>query len=240
MSGYKLTYMTMTMKDTNEKLLSLIREMLQYKKITYKENEIDEDAEGSYEKNKIELYEETLLATGLTKQRIELGLKKLQEDGVIKLQQIFFSPERTLSNYDSNSQTKYKVPADEIYKLPVYVLHIDVEKLAQFGATNPDVKVKFVEKESALLFDEKKVQLPPNKNEFALCRIMFDGVSPNEPVSWDEIYEGITGDKPDERANERQKRTVYDTFLRINERIQREVGVQNFFIWEGTTVRRIR
>lgn len=100
--------MTMTMQENQTKLLALIREAL----ACNKPND-----------NKVELLEDTLLAAGLTREFVALGLKKLAEDGVIELRQMFYAPNRTLSSYETD--TKYKVPADDLYNKPVYVLHIN-------------------------------------------------------------------------------------------------------------------
>lgn len=114
--------MTMKMNETRAKLLAIIREALEFNK------------SGN---NKVELYEETLFAAGFLRQDIERGLKKLTDEHVIQTLQIFYAPEKTLSNYAPESGTKYKVPADNIYKIPVYIFYVDEQKLEQPDPSEP-------------------------------------------------------------------------------------------------------
>ncbi len=221
MSGHLLSpIMTMKMNDKQTKLISFIRERLEYNK--------------PYD-NKIDLYEDTLVAAGLTKQYIALGLKKLADEGIVQLQQIFFAPDRTISHYETD--TKYKVPADDFYKNPVYVLHINKKKLESLPSVST---ARFVDNEGAIYFGDGKVELPPNRSEHAFCKVMF-GYPVNEPVSWDVVYEEVT-DSPiteaNKEADKRFKHKIYDISRAINKRIKDATGIDKMFVWQGTTIKR--
>lgn len=217
--------MTMTINENQSKLLSLIQEGLEYNKST---------------DNKVELYEDALVAAGLTKQHITLGLRKLTDEGVIELQQIFFAPDRTVSNYETHyeADTKYKVPPDDFYKNPVYMLHINRKKLESLPSIGA---ARFVDNEGVIYFGTVKVQLPPHRGEHAFCRAMF-GYPANEPVSWDMVYEESTSEHltGDDKSDKRLKRKIYDASEATNKRIKIATGIDKMFVWQGTTIKRIR
>ncbi len=105
-------------------------------------------------------------------------------------------------------------------------------------------KVEFDNSKAVVLIDEYICQLPPDKDEHFFCRAMFSHPA-GEPVSWDICYEEMTGVEPDLMTNRRQmrpeQRKVYDTMLRINNRIQKGTSInKNLFIWKNQTIRRIK
>lgn len=94
-------------------------------------------------------------------------------------------------------------------------------------------KAEFLPKKSALKVGDKLISLPPYKNEFDLCRVMFQSVI-GEPVDWSLVYEEMSKkDEPDEKA----KKRIYDACSAVNERLQ-EFGFPELFIWEAKTIRR--
>lgn len=125
------------MSETRAKLLALIREVLEINK------------SGN---NKVELYEETLFAAGFLRQDIERGFKQLTDEKLVQTLQIFYAPEKTLSNYDPESTTKYKVPADNVYKMPVYIFYVDEQKL---GQPDPSESLWFDKEKGILHFKGK-------------------------------------------------------------------------------------
>ncbi len=214
--------MTMTKLD---KLIELIREGLEYTKPS---------EDGSY---LIKLYEDTLVANGFTREDIERCMRKLKENGIIAVQQIFYAPNTTLSTYHPEADTKAKATPDETFNKPVYYLHINKKKLEELPSF---AAVRFVDKESALYFGSLKVQLPPNRGEHAFCSVMFK-YPINEPISWDVVYEEATGDKlveVDNESDKRAKRKIYDTCEALNTRIAKGTGIDTMFVWQGTTIKR--
>lgn len=97
-----------------------------------------------------------------------------------------------------------------------------------------DFKVEFLPEKTALHVGQYVVQLPPYKNEYDLCRVMFQSVV-DEPIDWSLIYEEMS---KKEESKEKAKRRVYDACLAVNRRIKEMTGLEDFFIWEIKTVRR--
>lgn len=94
---------------------------------------------------------------------------------------------------------------------------------------------KFLEQESTLVIGSKKIELTPSLNEFELCRAMFKH-KPNEWIDWSEIHLEMNGE--DIFDYEKEKRTIYDTYLRLNKRIQQETGIKDYVAWRGKTLKR--
>ena len=65
----------------------------------------------------------------------------------------------------------------------------------------------------------------------------------NQPVDWSVVYEKMSGDYEKhygKASNKREHwRTVYDTMIRINDRIKKEVHTSNdLFSWQELTIKR--
>jgi len=94
----------------------------------------------------------------------------------------------------------------------------------------------FFPQESILIIGDKKIKIRPSGNEFELCKVIFK-YKVNNWVDWSEVCEEMTGDN-EIKEIEKSKRKVYDTCNRLNKRIEKELGIENFIIWEGNTLKR--
>lgn len=220
--------MTMKVEKAYDELLSIIQDMLEQKPI-YKNNEIDIDAEDSYGKNVVELYEDTLVTAGIPKQYIALALEKLAKNGVTKLQQIFYAPERTISNYQPEEKVKYTVPVDEVYKMPVYVLHIDAEKLK---TPNPSEPLSFDVDTSILHYKGAICKIKPlNGIEYYILRGLFAKKPLGARVSEDDLASSFDNANNPDLSRSR----VYDAHRRINTKAKEALGIEKLIGYENST-----
>jgi hypothetical protein len=93
--------------------------------------------------------------------------------------------------------------------------------------------IKFLKKECCLKFGNKKCTLPPYKNEYELCKVVFE-YKLNEPIDWSEIAEKMDEHTPP------SKRTMYDTVNRINKRVVKELGIPRLFMFKNHTITRLK
>lgn len=94
--------------------------------------------------------------------------------------------------------------------------------------------LSFSEEEPAIKNDGLSCQLPPYKNEFYLCKIMF-GQKTGAPVDWDIVYKEMTGDD----NFENKWRVVYDTMRRVNGRFKKTFKTKSqLFYWQNKTIKR--
>ena len=92
---------------------------------------------------------------------------------------------------------------------------------------------EFIKDISLLIINKKKIALPPQGNEFYLCKSLFERIA-NEPVDWSVIYEEMTGGKED-YDKDNAKRKVYDSARNLNKRISEMAGIEKFVIAKGNT-----
>lgn len=100
--------------------------------------------------------------------------------------------------------------------------------------------IKFDEGEGSIEIGGKKCFLPPFKNEHYFCQIMFKQ-KVRKPVDWLEIYERMTGNDENyqETLTREHWRSVYDTMIRINNRIKESFNTKDsLFTWQEKTVKR--
>lgn len=176
----------------------------------------------------IELSEDRLLSIGLSKEGLDLAMQALEARGIITRKVVKFSSGLTASS----SEAKFVSTATPIYNKPVYILNIDLEK---FEAVAP---AEFSDDDATITIGSKVVHLPRAKNEHYFCRAIFKE-SVNKAVDWDVIYEEITGNSNYEDAA-KAKRSVYDTYEKINNRLKEEASIEGLFIWETRTIIRTR
>ena len=219
----------MKMNNAYDELLSIIQEMLEQKPI-YQNNEININADGSYGINKVELYEDTLLAAGIPKQYITLALEKLAKNGVTTTQQILYAPEKTRSNYEPESEVTLRVPADDVYKMPVYVLHIDAEKLAH---SNPSEQLSFDEETSTLHFKGATCkEVPLNSIEYYVLKGLFARKPFGTRVTEDDLASNF--DKAAENRDMSSSR-IYDAHSRINTKAKEFLGIDKLIGYQNST-----
>jgi hypothetical protein len=100
---------------------------------------------------------------------------------------------------------------------------------------NLDLKnLIFSEEESAIKNENLNCSLPPYKNEYDLCKVMFEkkiGI----PIEWDIVYEKMTGDE----NFENKWRVIYDTMRRLNKRFVESFDTKReLFTWQNKTIKR--
>lgn len=95
--------------------------------------------------------------------------------------------------------------------------------------------IEFLDDDALIKLGNKRCQLPPYKNEHFFCRAAFEHPV-DEPIDWSIIYEKMTGEEVKDK--EKNKRTVYDTLIRINKRVEKILGIKNLFVWGIKTIKR--
>ncbi|MDE2399623.1 MAG: hypothetical protein KGL67_01250 [Patescibacteria group bacterium] len=210
------------MNDKLTKVIGLIQEGLKYSDA--EDNRVSEDGVQDYGIDKVELYEDTLRSAGLSREDIYGILKNLRNDGVIKLQQVFYAPERTPSNYEN--RPRYKVPADDEYKLPVYVLHINREKLQPSNSNEP---FSFDAETGLLHFQGKTCELPLKQFEYYVIKALTA-----QPIG-KHVEEADIEEIIDALGADGSKSRVYDTRRRINKRVKEELGIENLVGYSNST-----
>lgn len=207
--------MTMTMSNKLEKLISLIREGMEYA-------EPDEE-DGSY---LIKIYEDTLFSNGFSREDTERLLNKLRVEGLVELIQTFYAPHTTLSTYEPDSNVKGKTVPDEIFNKPVYYLHINKEKL---GPGKSDEPFSFDEETGFLHFHGKECELILKQVEYYVFKTLY--AKPiGTRVQEDDIEQAIdlvtTGDESSSR--------VYDARRRINKRAKELLGIEKLIGYKNS------
>lgn len=97
-------------------------------------------------------------------------------------------------------------------------------------------KVIFSHKKASIAVGDRTIRLPPQKNEYDLCGVMFKHPL-NTPVDWSAVYQQMMGlgELPDKKSS----RTVQDTMYRVNNRIKEEIGTEdNLFSWDNKSIKR--
>lgn len=105
-----------------------------------------------------------------------------------------------------------------------------------------DKEIKYDDKEARIVFDGTICQLPPYKNEHYLCGVMFKKKA-NQPVDWSVVYEKMSGNYEKHYGKTPKTRehwrTVYDTMIRVNNRIKKELNTtDDLFLWQELTIKR--
>ncbi len=119
----------------------------------------------------------------------------------------------------------------------------EVKKLSKDNSKKgtKNQKVEFLEDKSSLVMNDKECQLPPFKNEYFFCVAAYQ-YPVGEVIDWSKIYETMTGyyaihfGKPIEKRE--NWRSVYDTVIRLNERVENVLGIKNLFVWREKTIKR--
>jgi hypothetical protein len=137
-----------------------------------------------------------------------------------------------------NQQTIQKI---EITGLPPLEFKDPKEKQSFRKISLKSVQISYDDDTGVIKIGRQNVPLPPYKNEYYFCQVMFE-YKPKEPVSWDIIYDKMTGHstvsggkKPEPIRENWQK--VNDTMKRVNNRIKKIVNTDdNLFSWSEKTV----
>lgn len=201
------------------------------------------------------LDEDVLEKEGLSRLHIKQGVAKLKELNLIIQENLWedwkesdiptthedrhFMLETTDGSYVREAPgfrpelTKYQVVLLIDKKFDEFYKNLHGELASQIPSGN--VKVIFLQEESSLKIGNQIVKLPPFRNEFEFCRVMFS-YRLNEPVDWEVIYKDI--ERADPKDQVRAKRKIYDTYLAVNKRVCEQTKLENLFIWKDRTVRR--
>jgi hypothetical protein len=103
-------------------------------------------------------------------------------------------------------------------------------------ATPAAANLVFVDHEAILVLGDAICQIPPAQNEHSFCRAMFQRRI-NEFVDWSLIHDEMMG--ADTITDyEKARRMVYDTYLAINERVEKDLGIQSLFVWRRKMIKR--
>jgi len=149
--------------------------------------------------------------------------------------------ENYLDEVESKGKTVEKIKPEQI-TTKVEIIGIPPLKFKDSKGNAPalktslkSVKINYNDEEPAINVGNKKVALPPYKNEHCLCREMFERKI-SESVDWSIIYEEMTGKESTDKEN---WRTVYDAMNALNKRIQEICNTSNaLFTWQEKTIKR--
>mgnify|MGYP001615809646 CR=1 FL=1 len=96
----------------------------------------------------------------------------------------------------------------------------------------------FNEKKSLIILGNKEIILPPTKNEFNLCKVMFT-YDVNEPVDWSIVWNAMENIDIDSMPEKSDKKSIRDTSDRVNNRIYDVLGFRrNLFTWKNKNISR--
>jgi len=164
----------------------------------------------------------------ISKTDIRNGLRKLAEDEKL------FHLEDDVSLY-----LQGWIPDEEI-KIGINHKRFEEFYKEHFQELKPPTgKIEFLDEESALKLGDKKCALPPYRSEHYFCRIAFE-YPVGEAIDWSTIAEKMDMLREDVKGTERNKRSLYDTVRAINKRVKEVLGIDELFIWEGNTIKRIQ
>ena len=119
------------------------------------------------------------------------------------------------------------------------------ESILQYPIRLSEHKVQFDNKKGIVTVNGRNVVLPIDKNEHALCTVMFDTNNPvGIPVDWTVVYDGITEVDPISTNASKKKmdawtRSIRDTMNAVNERVQKDLNTKDeLFSWTEKSVKR--
>jgi hypothetical protein len=96
----------------------------------------------------------------------------------------------------------------------------------------------FENEKGTITINDNKITLPYGKNEHCFCRVMFNS-KVQVPVDWSEVFEEMTGKDFATDNVKTNERSVYDTYLAINNRVKENSNiVQELFTWKDKTIKR--
>ncbi len=125
---------------------------------------------------------------------------------------------------------------EKYYKFVASMAEVDINEPIHLA----ECEIRFSDSQHAIFIDDRKCEMSPDKNEYALCKIMFSNEYPlGIAVDWDILYEKITGNVVEVQPPESQIHTVRQTVIRLNNRIKNETGTEEkLFTWAKLTVTR--
>ncbi len=177
--------------------------------------------------DKVRLYEDTLVNSGLTKQDIEWCFKKLNKDGIIKHWEVKFAPNKTLSTYPK--QADFSSTPNQTFNKVVYILSIGLANLKNYKIKpHPEDKPRFDDNDGKIYYGGKECSIPLKTNQYFFSKKMF-----SEPFG-KRVKEIDILDLID--WAEGGKRSVYDAMRLINNRIKKDLDIENFFRWRNNSV----
>lgn len=112
-----------------------------------------------------------------------------------------------------------------------------LDKLSYKAKVNlADEKITFNKQKSIIYVGERVCKIIPKKNEYDLCRLMFEK-NTNEHVEWTDVAELMTGKNFNLLDEKKYKRMVQDTVYSINRNIQRQINTKSsLFSWKNKGV----
>ncbi|TAK95809.1 hypothetical protein EPO05_03325 [Patescibacteria group bacterium] len=157
----------------------------------------------------------------------------LRHDGIIQIIQNIFSD-------DIFVQPKSVSGGFEIEPtgFSIKILHPKFEKkIENLARTIPSSNLSFDTNKSILYFFGAPIEIPAYKNEYYFCKIVFSHKK-GELVSWDEIYEEMTGEEFFKKE-EKFRKSVMDTMRLLNKRIKEKTKTEKLlFSRKNNMIRR--
>lgn len=98
-------------------------------------------------------------------------------------------------------------------------------------------KIEFDDKKAIIKIGNFLIELPPHKNEYDFCRVMWK-YQIREPVDWSEIYEEMTNQDPDNKN--KNERMVRDAMYSANKRVRAKANTgDDLFNWSNKCIKRL-
>lgn len=106
-----------------------------------------------------------------------------------------------------------------------YECEMNVLKMKEFIKSGAGDKTVFDEVNSRIIFKIKKLSIPKNSKQFYFCKKMYEHEI-NEWISWDEIYEEMSGT---DDAPKGAWKIIYDVMSELNKKVDKELGIKKLF-----------
>lgn len=100
-----------------------------------------------------------------------------------------------------------------------------------------DVEVRYDPKTFTIFVGDMIVELPKDKNEASLCRILF-AQQKGVPTGWGDVAAEMLGTPFDKLAKKKDQKAVQDTMYRTNDRVKALGTEDSLFSWGDRTLTR--
>jgi hypothetical protein len=96
-----------------------------------------------------------------------------------------------------------------------------------------DSRPSFDDKKSMIIIEGKEITISPATDEYDFCKYVFKEKI-DKVIDWSGVYEFITG----KDSEPKDWRKIYDLINRLNKKIKKVSGIDDFFVWKNKTLRR--
>lgn len=180
---------------------------------------------------------------------------KSKKEPIIKMNQVplgmtFFEVMEIIKSFSQSHPTALMTePISDVIMHDIKIIHANLDLLLlhksnavksikenskTINLNTSTLHSEFDSEKSILKIDGHEIEIPPFKNEFYLCKVMFEKEI-GQPVSWDEIYEEMTSDPAlgtDKIDRQKLKRKLYDTREALHTRIRTQLGNYEITLFE--------